>query len=75
MRSLELAIEGMHCDACAATIEALLLREPGVKAASISYAARSGRILYEPGATDPGRLKATIAQAGYRVTIDTGAGP
>jgi copper chaperone CopZ len=60
MRSLELEIEGMHCGACAETIEALLAREPGVKAASVSYPERKGRVLYEPGATDPDRLRAVI---------------
>jgi len=69
MKSLELKIEGMHCDGCAATIEALLAREPGVKVTSVSYAAGGGRILYNPGATDPSRLAAAIEKAGYRVVI------
>jgi len=69
MKSLELKIEGMHCDGCAATIEALLTREPGVNATSVSYAAGGGRILYDPGATDPARLAAAIEKAGYRVAI------
>jgi len=72
VKSLELKVEGMHCDGCAATIEALLAREPGVKATSISYAAGGGRILYDPGATDPGRLAAAIEKAGYRVAIEPG---
>lgn len=75
MRSLELAIEGMHCGACAETIEALLASEPGVKAASISYPARRGRVLYDPGATDPGRLVAVIEKAGYGVATDSGSEP
>ena len=73
VKSLELKVEGMHCDGCAATIEALLAREPGVKATSISYAAGGGRILYDPGATDPRQLAAAIERAGYRVAIDPGA--
>ena len=73
VKSLELKIEGMHCDGCATTIEALLAGEPGVKATSISYAAGGGRILYDPGATDPGRLVAAIEKAGYRVAIAPGA--
>jgi copper chaperone CopZ len=73
MKSLELKIEGMHCDGCAATIEALLTREPGVKATSVSYAAGGGRVLYDPGATDPGRLATAIEKAGYRVAIAPGA--
>jgi Hg(II)-responsive transcriptional regulator len=70
MRSLELNIEGMHCESCAATIEALLAREVGVKAANVSYAAGKGRILYDPDATDPAGITATIEKAGYRVGGD-----
>jgi Hg(II)-responsive transcriptional regulator len=73
VKSLELGIEGMHCDGCASTIEALLAREPGVKATSVSYAGGGGRILYDPGATDPARLAAAIEKAGYRVAIAPGA--
>ena len=70
MKSLALKIEGMHCDGCAGTIEALLAREPGVKGASVSYAAGKGQILYDPAATDPARVAAAIERAGYRVAAD-----
>jgi copper chaperone CopZ len=74
MKSLELRIEGMHCDGCAGTIEALLAREPGIKGASVSYAAGKGQILYDPAATDPARIAATIERAGYRIAEDLAAG-
>jgi len=74
MKSLELRIQGMHCDGCAGTIEALLAREPGVKGASVSYAAGKGQILYDPAATDPVRIAATIERAGFRVGDDPAAG-
>ena len=70
MKSLELKIEGMQCDGCASTIEALLSRETGVKGASVSYAAGKGKILYDPAATDPVRVAAAIERAGYRVKDD-----
>jgi len=73
MKSLALEIQGMHCEGCAGTIEALLTREPGVKAASISYAAGKGQILYDPVATDPARIEATIKQAGFRIGVDRAA--
>jgi copper chaperone CopZ len=73
MKSLELGIEGTHCEGCAATIEALLAREPGVKAASVSYAERKGRIVYDPGTTSADRLAAAIERAGYRVEAKSGA--
>ncbi len=74
VKSIELSIEGMHCDGCANTIEALLAAEPGVKAATVSFAARKGRILYDPVATDDARLSAAIERAGYRVTRGPSAG-
>jgi copper chaperone CopZ len=74
MKSLGLKIQGMHCEGCAGTIEALLAREPGVKGASISYAAGKGQILYDPAATDPARIAAAIGRAGYRVANDAPAG-
>ena len=35
MKSLEVKVEGMHCDGCASTIQALLAHEPGVKSAKV----------------------------------------
>jgi Hg(II)-responsive transcriptional regulator len=75
VKSLEVKIEGMHCDGCATTIEALLAHEPGVKAATVSYAAGGGRILYDPRATGPDRLVAAIEKGGYRAAIAPGAAP
>jgi copper chaperone CopZ len=52
----------------------LLAREPGVKGVSVSYAAGKGQILYDPAATDPVRIAATIERAGFRVADDPAAG-
>ena len=67
MRSLELGIEGMHCDGCAHTIEALLGREPGVKLVKISHATGTGRILYDESVANADRITKTIELAGYKV--------
>lgn len=67
MNSLELKITGMHCNGCAQTIEALLAAEPGVHAASASYAAGTARVLYDPARADASRISAAIERAGYRV--------
>jgi len=73
MKSLALKIEGMHCEGCAGTIEALLAHEPGVKGVSVSHAAGKGQVLYDPAATDPARIAAVIERAGYRVIADPAA--
>ena len=67
MKTAELTIQGMHCDGCAKTIEALLGAEPGVKAATASYASGSARVLYDPAAADLARLIHAVERAGYQV--------
>lgn len=61
-------IDGMHCDGCARTIEALVSTEPGVRKATVSFKAREARIWFDPLAVSEDRLTAAICQAGYSVT-------
>lgn len=68
MKSVTLKIEGMHCDGCAATLKALLGREPGVKTASVAFESGEARIHYDPAAVDEERLVAAVERPGYRVT-------
>lgn len=60
-------IEGMHCDGCARTVEALVSAEAGVRKASVSFNEREARILFDPQAVSEDRLAATIRKAGYAV--------
>lgn len=67
MKTVVLAIEGMHCDGCAETIKALLTLETGVKAANVLYQERRARVLYDPTAVDEAKLVAAIEKGGYKV--------
>ena len=67
MKSATFKIEGMHCDGCAQAIKALVEREPGVKAITVSYKNRAARVLYDPQAIGEDRLVAAIEKPGYRV--------
>lgn len=67
MKSITLKIEGMHCDGCAATLKALLEREPGVKTASVTFASGEGRVVFDPAAVDERQLIAAAERPGYRV--------
>lgn len=58
-------IDGMHCDGCARTIEALISMEPGVRKATVSFKAREARILFDPQASSEDQLAAAIRKAGY----------
>lgn len=60
-------IDGMHCDGCARTIEALVSTEPGVRKATVSFKAGEARILFDPQALGEDQLAAAIRKAGYSV--------
>lgn len=65
--TVELALEGMTCAACAARIERALNRVPGAKAA-VNFATERARVELEPGAATVEALVAAVQKAGYRAT-------
>ena len=67
MKSLEMKIDGMHCEGCAGTIQAVLSREPGVKSSNVSFPKRLASVFYDPEETDAARLAAAVTQAGFIV--------
>ena len=57
--------EGMHCAACALTIEDALRKVPGVLSADISAASHRGRIVWSDTAIRPSGWMQAAARAGY----------
>jgi Cu+-exporting ATPase len=66
-----LPIAGMTCASCVARIERGLRREPGVVSADVSLATETATVAYDPATTDPGKLAAAVANAGYTVPQST----
>lgn len=66
-QALELGIAGMSCAACAARIEKVVGRLPGVEG-SVNFAAETARVHYTPGLADPAAIVAAIAKAGFTAT-------
>jgi Cu+-exporting ATPase len=62
--SVDLAVDGMTCAACAARIEKVLNRLPGVSA-SVNFAAEKARVRYAPGTADVEKIMAAVRKAGY----------
>jgi P-type Cu2+ transporter len=58
--------EGMHCAACAITIEEALLQVPGVQSVQISGASHRGRVVWSPERTRPSAWMTAAEHAGYR---------
>jgi Cu+-exporting ATPase len=58
-------IDGMTCAACAASIERVLGKAPGVLAARVNLASAKAQVDYLPGAIDPAGIAARIGKAGF----------
>ena len=69
--SLQLA--GMHCAACAGTIENALMAVVGVSAASVSAAGQRATVRWDPLRTRPSALIEAIRRAGYDAVPDAAA--
>ncbi|BCN40250.1 cation-transporting P-type ATPase [Alicycliphilus denitrificans] len=59
-------LEGMHCAACALTIEDALRQVPGVAEADVSAATRRARVVWSPGQVLPSQWMEAVRRAGYR---------
>lgn len=68
VKSVTLKIEGMNCDGCAETLQALLRRQAGVKSAAVTFGDREARVLYDPRTIDEEQLVTVIERPGFRVT-------
>ncbi|HTP71425.1 MAG TPA: cation-translocating P-type ATPase [Burkholderiaceae bacterium] len=69
---VSLRIAGMHCAACAHTIEAALHAVPGLLSARVSAAGGHGSVRFDRARTSLERLQQAVAAAGYSASVDRG---
>ena len=61
-----LVIEGMHCAACALTVEDALLAVPGVSSASVSAGSHRARVVWQADVVLPSHWMQAVHKVGYR---------
>lgn len=61
-----IVIEGMHCAACAITLEDALLAVPGVLEAAVSAGSHRARVVWSAEAVRPSGWMGAVQQAGYQ---------
>ncbi|MGH2768340.1 MAG: heavy metal translocating P-type ATPase, partial [Actinomycetota bacterium] len=66
---------GMTCASCAARIEKVLSRQPGVAHARVNFAANRAQVDYRPGATGLEQLTKAVEAIGYGIAPAAPAGP
>ena len=68
-----LAIEGMHCAACAINVEKALKAVPGVSNADVNATSGRARLLWDSNSVKPSDWMRAVAKAGYRALPATEA--
>ena len=68
--TVEIALGGMHCAACAARIERQLNQLAGVEAA-VNFAAERAHVRYMPDLADVDKILATIVKTGFTANLST----
>ncbi len=63
----DFSVSGMTCAACAARLEKVLNRLPGVEA-SVNFAAETARVCDTSGVIEPAAIVAAVARAGFTAT-------
>ena len=66
----ELRVLELRCPACAEHIEADLANHPGIERAAVEYSRDLARVSYDPEQIDKDRIRALIAERGYRCAMD-----
>jgi len=72
---LEFPIAGMTCAACAARIERVLKKQPGVREAGVNFATERAALAIDPAATSPAALAEAVRRTGFTAvtrTVDIG---
>lgn len=73
--TLRFAIGGMHCAACAARIERVTSRLPGMQAAAVSLVANEGAFTFDPSQVEVSAIQKVIEEAGFTAHIIDEADP
>jgi Cu+-exporting ATPase len=72
---IQLSLSGMHCASCAGLIERGLKKVPGVKTASVNFAAEKARVSYDTSLATSQQLIDAVVKAGYKANIVTTSDP
>ena len=63
-----MAVDGMHCAGCAASVARILQSQPGVREAQVDFLLGRATLVVDPGA-DLDAMARAVNQAGYRANV------
>lgn len=69
---LQLAIEGMSCQACASRIEKVLNKKPAIYASNVNFAGETANVDYDPSQTSPEQIAEWVNKTGFVANLQAG---
>ena len=69
---LQLAIDGMTCQACASRIEKVLNKKPSVYDVSVNFAGETANVDYDPSQTTPEQVTEWVNKTGFVANLQVG---
>ena len=64
-------VTGMSCASCAASVETILAKVPGVRSVSVNYANTTAQVDFDAEQISAAELRAAVQAVGYDLLIDT----
>lgn len=64
-----LKVSGMTCEVCAASVQAALLKLPGVTEAHVDVAGAAAHVRYDPGKISPEQLVKAVNTTGFKASL------
>jgi Cu+-exporting ATPase len=69
---LQLAIDGMSCQACASRIEKVLNKKPSIYEVSVNFAGETANVDYDPTQTTPEEVTEWVNKTGFVANLQAG---
>ncbi len=66
METIDLKVEGLHCDGCVKSVTRMLGGVRGVEKVDVSLAEARARVTYDPAQSGPADLKRAVERAGFK---------
>lgn len=66
METIELKVEGMHCEGCVKGVTRMLSGLPGVAKVDVSLADAKAKLIYDPAKSGIADFKRAVERAGFK---------
>lgn len=62
-------VEGMSCASCANTVQRVLSRLSGVKAAEVNFSSSKATVEYDAAEVTPAKMQEAVEKTGYKLIV------